>query len=255
MDNVLLSKNIENELHYRDFVFNDADKHLVHKMLYEINALGYNFQYLAELDAYKVPGSGRIILKFIHQFISEATRAYLLPQLVLDRIENCDETLVQLYLHFKASEEYISKPGKPAPAHIYVRYDNGFSKLKSKKIEKNLLELARYPRDAFYLPFTMRMLAKWKAPEMLDLLMEYLDGSNITLQSLGMEETVDSVYYPPIQFIKRELVFTAIDGLTHYPSAIVYETIKSLLANSDKDIRLAATKAMRVLEKISPQAY
>ena len=114
--------------------------------------------------------SGEIMREYIELFESEYVRAYLIPQLVYDKVKNCADTVIGMYMHFKASDYYIAKAGKPMPAAICVRYDNAFRQLKPKKMQNRLLELAHYPVDAFYLPLTMRMLASWKSEEMENIL-------------------------------------------------------------------------------------
>jgi len=133
-------------------------------MFGEINCcFGTNFHYLAEIDRFNIHGSGEIMAKYISSFPSETVRGFLIPQIVADRLKDADKLILQLYLHFKNSDEYIAKPEEPSPAHIYVRYDNAFKSLKPKRLQNELLKPAHDPRNAFYLPFTMRMLASWKS--------------------------------------------------------------------------------------------
>lgn len=101
-------------------------------------------------------------------------KGFLIPALVADKIQGCDKLILQLYLHFRSSNEYIAAPGAPAPAHIYTRYDDAFRRLRPKKLSKDLVALAHSPRDAFHLPFTMRMLASRKLPEMKNVLISYV---------------------------------------------------------------------------------
>lgn len=168
--------------------------------------------------------------------------------MVSDKIKDCDKLVFQLYMHFRLSDEYIAKPGEPAPAHIYVRYDNAFKNLKPKRLAENLMELAHNPRDAFYLPFTMRMLASWKLPEMKDLLLSYAANDSISAQDVGIHDS-EQLYFPSVESIKRELTFTAINGLKYYPSEEVIGVILSLTSNSDKDIKSAAKRSLMALTK------
>ena len=163
----VLVDSIEREKKGIDYICPKADKELLRELLDEINShAGTDYHYLAELDAFNIPGAGNIVAKFITEFSSEEVKGYLIPQMVSDKIKDCDKIVLQLYEQFRLSDEYVAKPGEPAPAHIYVRYDNAFKILKPKRLKKNLMEIAHSPRDAFYLPFTMRMLASWKMPEM-----------------------------------------------------------------------------------------
>ena len=221
---------------------------MLRKLLKEINRYaGTNFHYLAELDAFDIHGTGNIVAKYITEFSSEGVKGYLVPQMVADKIKDCDRLVLQLYMHFRASDEYIAKPGEPAPAHIYVRYDNAFRRLKPKRFAKDLIALAHNPRDAFYLPFTMRMLASWKIPEMRDILLSYSANDSFSAQDVGIYDS--EPYFPSFEFMKRELTFTAIDGLKYYPSAEVMEIITSFANSTDKDIKSAAERTLTALTK------
>lgn len=244
----VLLANIEREKNGTDYICPETDKALLHELLNEINShAGTNFQYLAELDAFNIAGSGKIITKYITGFSSETVRGYLIPQIVADRAADCDTLILQLYLHFKSSDEYISKPECPAPAHIYVRYDNAFRKLKPKRLAKDLVKLAGDPRDAFYLPFTVRMLASWRLPEMYDLLLRYSYSDELTARDVGIYDGSDAPFYPPLEIIKRELKFTAIDGLKYFPSSEAVGIIESFAVSADQDIRAAAKRTLKAL--------
>lgn len=246
---VLLQRSINDEIAYKDFIFNDADYRLLQMMISEINTLGYDVHYLAEIEAFRLPGLGEIIKKYINKYNSEATRAYLIPQMILDKVDDCAKLVLDLYLHFKHSDEYISKPEKPAPAHIYVRYDNAFKRLKPKRLKKQLIKLVSNPRDAFYLPFTMRMLASWKEEEIKYMLISYLDESSITAESIGLYDEENRPFFPSLASVRRELKFTAIDGLRYYPSIEIMELIKPYTIDSDLDVRAAAERTVKALEK------
>lgn len=240
---------IEREQKGLDYICPKADRELLHKLLDEINIYtGTNYHYLAELDAFNISGAGSIVAKYITEFSSEGIKGYLIPQMVSDKIKDCDKLVFQLYMHFRLSEEYIAKPGEPAPAHIYVRYDNAFKNLKPKRLAETLVELAHNPRDAVYLPLTMRMLASWKLPEMKNLLLSYAANDSISAQDVGIHDG-EQVFFPSVESIKRELTFTAINGLKYYPSAEVTDVITSLTSSSDKDIKLAAKRSLMALTK------
>lgn len=244
----VLIDSIEREKRGIDYICPKADKGLLHKLLDEINSYaGTNYHYLAELDAFNISGTGSIVAKYITEFSSEDVKGYLIPQMVSDRIKDCDKLVFQLYTQFRLSDEYVAKPGESAPAHIYVRYDNAFKILKPKRLAKDLLELAHSPRDAFYLPFTMRMLASWKMPEMKNILLSYSTDS-FSAQDVGIYDS-EQPYFPSLEFMKRELTFTAIDGLKYYPSAEVKGIITSLATSADKDIKLAAKRTLIALTK------
>lgn len=247
--NKALQESIEREKKGIDYSCPDADKVILRELLEEINKYaGTDIHYLAELDAFHIVGSGPIIAQYISRFSSESIRGYLIPQLVSDRIMDCDKIILQLYLHFKSSNEYIPKPGVPAPAHIYVRYDNAIKALRPKRLKDELIKLAYNPLDVFYLPFTMRMLASWKIPELKDLLLLYSTAANIAAHEVGIEEACEKLF-PPLSFIKRELRFTAIAGLKYYPSAETTEIINQYTTDADSDIRTAAKRTLKSLVK------
>lgn len=245
----MLIASIEREKRGLDYIYPKADKELLYKLLDEINRYaGTDYHYLAELDAFNIPGAGSIVAKYITEFSSEGVKGYLIPQMVSDKIKDCDTLVFQLYMQFRSSDKYIAKPGEPAPAHIYVRYDDAFRKLKPKRLAKNLIELAHSPRDAFYLPFTMRMLASWMMPEMKDLLLSYCAKDSFSAYDVGIYDDKQQ-YFPPLEFMKRELAFTAIYGLKYYPSEEVRDVITSLATSADKDIKLAAKRTLIALTK------
>lgn len=245
----VLIDSIEREIKGLDYICPKADKELLHKLLDEINSYaGTNYHYLAELDAFNISGSGSIVAKYITDFSSEDVKGYLIPQMVSDKIKDCDKLVYQLYMQFRSSDEYVAKPGEPAPAHIYVRYDNAFKRLKPKRLAEQLIDLARNPRDAFYLPFTMRMLASWKIPEMKNILLSYSANDSFSAQDFDIDDS-EQPYFPPLECMKRELIFTAINGLKYYPSAEVIDVITSLATSADKDIRLMAKRILRALTK------
>jgi len=247
--NKLLHDSIEREIKGTDYIYCKEDRQTLDIMFSEINSVfGTDMHYLAEIAACDIHGSGEILSKYFDRFRSESVRGYIIPQLVADRITDCADVVLQAYYQFKNSNEYIAKPGEPSPAHIYTRYDNAFRQLKPKKLKRALLLLASYPRDVFYLPFTMRMLASWKIPSMEELLYLYLDSDHITAESVGLSSDWQNTY-PSLPTIKRELKFFAIDGLKYYPSAHSIEQISQLQADPDKDIRIAAQKTMRHLER------
>ena len=220
----------------------------MHELFSEINQYtGRNIQYLAEIDALDICGAGKIYAKYITKFSSESVKGYLIPQIVADRVKDSDRLLLQLYRGFKQSEEYIAKPGESSPAHIYVRYDNAFKRLKPRRLANDLMEFAYNPRDAFYLPFTMRMLSSWKIEEMRDLLIRYACGNDLNIFGTERGNTDDTKSCPPIEFMKRELKFTAIDGLKYFPSPEVVALIKSFIDSDDKDIQTAAKQTLKTL--------
>lgn len=247
--NKVILDSIERERNGSDYFCQLDDKKTLKTMIDKINEnCGTGIQYLAEIDAFNIPGSGTIMAQYLDQFQSESIRGYLIPQIVSDRVKDCATIVLLSYLHFKESDEYISAPGEPAPAHIYVRYDNAFRALKPKKLKNELLSLAYNPRDAFYLPFTMRMLASWRPPDLDCVFASYMEDDIITHESVGLPVQSENCF-PPLSFIKRELKFTAIDCLKYYPSVNNLQLIKSYVDDPDKDISSAAKRSLSFAEK------
>ena len=247
--NRVLKDSIEREIAETDYIYKGEDKALLLSLMDRINSeRGTNIQHLAELDSFHIRGAGEIIAQYINRFSSEAVKAYLIPQLVLDKVKDCDKIILQSYLQFQESNEYISLPGKPAPAHIYVRYDNAFRKMKSKRIVDDLLRIITYPRNAFYLPLTVNMLASWKTLALKNVLLMYATPNNISMQDVGISKDGQS-YFPPFSYICRELRFTAINGLRYYPSDETLNTIRACMCDLDPDIRCAARKVMNKISK------
>lgn len=236
----VIRDNIKEEIARRDFIYNDYDNSILKEMLQEINKIGYKFNYLAEVEAYKIPEAASIIKKYICRFSQEATRAYLIPNLLEGKDKERDELLFAMYLNFKNSQDYT----KISSAHIYVRYDNAFSKIKPKALKRELVELVKNPRDAFYLPFTTRMLASWKLPELKEVLISYIEGSKIKAEDLGLKED-DMEAQSSLSLIRKELKFSAIYGLKYYLSDDVVNILKNELKSDDKNIKVAVEKTLK----------
>ncbi len=240
---VVLRDSIMDEINGRDYKYGQEDKVVLEKIYRELHdCLDVNVHYLAELDLCTFKGAGFIIDKYISEIPSQSVRGYLLPHMVYDKVPDCDLKTLRLYLDFRASDAYISKPGEPAPAHIYVRFDNAFRKLKAKRIRDDLISLAKNARDACYLPFTMQMLASWKRPEMKEILKRYLTITIEDLQNEGRGVPYGS--RPNAESIKRDLTFVAIGGLKYYPTPDVIEDLQKYTLSQDEDIRKAAIKVL-----------
>jgi len=240
---------IEKEKAGVSFVYSDYDRAILNELTAELNQhFGTQFHYLAELATFDIPNSSEIYLKYIHRFESESIRGYLSPQFVSDKIKDCDKLILSLYLRFKFSQEYISAPGAPAPAHIYTSYDNSIKKTKPKRLKNDLLELLKEPRDVVYLPFTMKMVASWKIDGVDAYLRNYLNSDSITEADVGLPVNSEN-YYPSISYIKRELKFRAISGLKYYPTEENIELISEYTANADSDIAAAAQRSLGYMQK------
>ena len=66
----LLNDKIACEQNGTDFFCPSEDRRLLHKMFYEINhQTGSDIHYLAQIDSFIIPGAGRIVEKYILDFI------------------------------------------------------------------------------------------------------------------------------------------------------------------------------------------
>lgn len=245
MNTIILQNSIENEKNGLEYRYSGSDREILDELFADLNALCQtDFHYLAELDAYSIKGAGELFLKHIDRFESEYVRAILMTQIVADGVKNAGQKVLRLYQHFKSSDEYISKQNQPSPAHIYAKYDNAFRKLKPKNLKDDLISLVVSPRDACYLPLTVQMVASWKIPELQEVLISYLDGSDITVKSVGLPADSEG-YYPSLNFIKRQIKFSAIAGLKYYPCDKVKKLLTECSADADKDIAQAAKMVVK----------
>lgn len=240
---------IEREKEGKDYHYDVDDKKLLSEMLNEINDFaGTNLNYLAELDMLRISGIGGIVARYITRFSSESVRGYLLSHIVDGKVKDADRIVLDMYMHFRKSKAYISASNQPAPAHIYVRYDNALTKLKPKRLTEKLMQLAYNPRDFFYLPFTMRMLASWKLPELKEICIRYSAKENVSEQDVGLADD-GKVYFPPYTFIKRQMRFTAIIALKYYPEEDVLNLLQAYALEQDADIAAAAKKTINAICK------
>jgi hypothetical protein len=244
----MLNDAICDEIAGVDYTYNEHDKEILKKMFAEINLqTGSEYNYLAEVAELAMRGAGSIMAQYVDLFDSESIRCYLIPHIVSDGVRCSMEIVLQSYLRFRTSKEYISKAGEPSPAHIYVRYDNAFKSLKPKRLAAELYAIVKEPRDAYYLPLTVRMLSSWKIIDMEELLLAFLGGTSITAESVGLGADGCEEYYPSLDTIKRELRFTALAGLIHFNTERTFKAIESVIHDADEDIANAAKKTLKKL--------
>lgn len=240
---------IEDEKRGKQYLYTANDRLILDEMFAEINRYaGTNFHYLAELKVFAIAGSGEIQAKYIWRLETHSTRSVLLAQMVADRIPNCDRLVLALYQDFRKSPVCTLDPERNPVAATCVRYDNAFRRLKPRRLKKELLELAADPRDACRLPFTLRMLASWKLPEMYDILLRYARSENITQEVLGFPADTEK-RQRRIANVKRDLQFIAILGFKYYPTPEAEQILLEFAQSPDKDIVQAARKTLKALEK------
>jgi hypothetical protein len=248
MLNKVLFDCIQSEISGTDYTCSNEDRLLLDEMIHELNMIaGTSYSYLAELDSCSIPDADKVVSSYIERFSSESVRAYLLPHIAIERNAASACMILRMYNHFRESEEYIATSQHSVPAHIYVRYDNAFRKIHSKRIKNEWLELSKSARDAFYLPLTMRMLAAWKLPGLYEILVGYALGDDLDAKAFGLNTEGES--YPTVEFMTRELRFTAIDCLRHYPSQSTVDIIQRYIDGPDADIVMASKKTLKALMK------
>ena len=239
---------IEDEKNFDDYIFNDADQLILKKMLNEINKLNrfrYHFRYLAELDGNIIIGAGDIVLKYINEFQSESTRAYLIEQLVCNNVDDCDKIVLDLYKHFKASTEYRINYENGIPTHIAARYDNAFCKLKPARIVGDLIILIDCPADIFYLPFTIQFLSKRKDNRIKETLFYYLNH-NDTIYDYFKEKC--QCTDEQLSYIVKQIQCIAINSLRYFPEPPTIKLIEHFLSSEDKDVVMLAQKVLRQMK-------
>ncbi len=245
----VLQDQIEAEKQGKGYPYSQKDRLTLDDMFNELNRYaGTNFHYLAELDVYDIAGSGTIIARYLWRLETQTARAFLIPQLVSDRMKDCDKLVLDLYLDYKKSDKCTLDPERGPTAAVDTRYDNAFRKLKPKRLKRELLDLAANPQDAYRLPFTMQMLASWKLPEMYDILLKYANSENTTPEQLGFPADTQE-RQQRISHVKRELQFVSILGLKYFPTPETVNILRGFNESLDRDIVLAARKTLKSLEK------
>lgn len=249
MNNKVLLDCIARERAGLDYVCSERDKYILDMLFRDINTtLHTNIHYLAQFDSFDVAGAGGIIAKYINEFESESVRSYLIPQIVSDKVDNVEKLVVDLYRGFKKSKEYISVAEKPAPAHIYTRYDTAISSLKPKKLKAELMETVNSPRDIYYLPLTVQMIASWRLSEFRDLLLYCARDGGITHEDIGLPND-NKKYFPSLEVINRQLKFIVVNSLRYYPSCDTLDFINKFTNANDSDLNRCIEKTIEYISK------
>lgn len=245
---VLLKDSIKAEKAGKEFIINKNDKNLIYQLLKELRKkTNVNYKYLSEIAYYKVEGAGEVVEKYIREFEDEEIKAALVHHLVDDHISEAAELILNLYLGFRSSNRFVSQPEVSAPLSITTNYDNAFWRLKPKKLRQQLFDIISNPRDAYYLPLTVGMLASWKVDGLDTLLLRYLSNGGITREELGLVD-ISKAYYPSYEDISRELIFTALSCLKYYNSISVASTIQKYANSKDEDVRKCALKSLNYMQ-------
>ena len=109
-----------------------------------------------------------------------------------------------------------------------------------------LLNLIKDPRDAYYLPITLKMMAHLRVEEVKDILIKFLNPAYITRKVGSIYK--DELYDPCLTHIKRTLMLYSLEYLKYYSYNDVYNVIKKFEDSKDVEIQRVAQKTLRHLE-------
>lgn len=247
-DNFLLDLAIEDEITGVSYFKNSYDKQLLKQLLFEINSQhGTNYRYLAQLDFIKMENINHIIIKYLDEFKSEHIKVILLKQLFLGNDFEKEDLTIKYYNKFKESKEYISEIGEPAPNKIITIYDNLFSNFSSKKDKIKLLDIIKNPRDAYYLPLTVKMLSLLKNDEIKEILLKFLNSSFVSRKIGTLYK--DENYDPSLPIIKHKLLLMSIEYLKYFSTDEVYNALKKYENDKNLEIQRLAIKTIKHIKK------
>ena len=77
----------------------------------------------------------------------------------------------------------------------------------------------------------------------------YIKQDNITAEAVNLPNEHEN-YYPPVSFMQKELLITAIQGLKYYVNKENEKKIYRFVDNNDKDIRMAALNTIKYYRKM-----
>lgn len=217
--NVLYEQSVLEELQDRNRPEYQHDYKIVDLMIEEINQLGYNLKFETDLRLREFNDKALIPIyeKYYLQFDNLGFAEDFLDMITKRGFTEAMPIVQNLYNVLKQS----------APLYQIASCDNAFYKINDKKSTNLFLIYLNNEEDVIHLPLTMRLLAKWKVPEAKTMFLQYMSNSN------------------------RDIVFTSIEALSYYddPENKIKVLIEKKLESSDKDIRIAAKKALKRLSK------
>lgn len=224
--NVIYQSVVDEEKLWRKIKENKHDIKLSKELLTEINKIGYNYKYLADITNRENNDIEllNIVSNYIGKFKNEGISAELVG--VIGKKGNIAATNIIIQNYINSSNENKHNQA--------VFYDNALEKIKDKRYIQSYLNFLKNPDDAIKLPLTMRMLGKWKVDEAKQYFLEYL---NSTLLYINKSTS--------------DLVFTSIEALSYYDDkdGTILKEIEAKLNSNDKDVVLAAKKAIKRLKK------
>ena len=229
---VLYKAAIEHETEWRKENKGSKDVELLDDMLREVRELGYGYYYYADIvnRDNRDPELLDIILKYIGLFEDEGTVAELVGVVGVKGYTKATKVILENY---KNSSEH----NKRCNAGFY---DNALEKIQDKRYIGEYIELLKRQEDVDRLPFTMRMLGRWKVEEAKPYFMGYLESTYISYVGIFIEEPVVS-----------GLVFTAVNALKYYTDldGEISKKLRTKLGSGNKELEKQVNKALERIEK------
>lgn len=237
---------IELEKSGRLFDYSRNDRKILDEMFSIINKeFDYDVHYISQLYFYKYYGTGNIINNYIEGFDSEKIKSYLSRQMVCEKVDNCAKKIMNLYLHFKNTDEYKALD-RDVNFVTCLNYDWNFMELRSRKIKRELLELASNLRDATYLMGTMKMISTWRLQEMEIMAKNHLEIEKYSFKDLMIEES-DPLSNDSLRVFKSYLEELGLYCLRYYPTDENIKIIEKYLYPENSyihDIVISSLKKM-----------
>ena len=216
INNILYNDRIEEEIRWRSEKRNNTDNLLINKLVSEIKLLGYNYNYLADLTMREINDISilKIIQKYIGKFEDEGKSAVLVA--VIGKKGNIDATETIIYNFNKLNDI----------RRLAVFYDNALARIQDKRYISEYLKWLSIPEVAYKLPFTMKMLGKWKVNEAKDIFIKYL--------SFDRNNELIYISIAALSFYKDEELFSHIKNMENHPNIDVKKFVNGILKKNNK---------------------
>jgi hypothetical protein len=215
---VVYNSTIEHEIEWRNDKVNEHDVSMMDELLKEINELGYEYKYEADLICRDLNDKRiiNILKKFIGKFKDEGISAELVGVIGIKGFNDVTEIVINNYIDSSIQTKF--RQG--------VFYDNALYNISDKRYISEYINFLKNEQNATNLPLTMLMIAKWRVEDAKHLFVKYLSKT-------------DSV-----------LGFTAIEALSYYNDPTLINCLEPLLKSSNKDIVRAVKKSIKKLNKL-----
>lgn len=221
ISDILYQNAIEEEKEWRKEKINIHDVEIVDKLLYEVRALGYSYNYLADITHRDNSDEKilNILLQYIGCFKDEEISAFLISAIGRPGNLNATETILKNYAN--SSEE--------SQRTLAGFYDNALYRIKDKRYICDYLNLLKNPETAIRFPLTMIMLAKWHNEEAKLLFLKYLNCP---------EDQIN-------------LLFIALEALSYYTDkdGLIIKEINKKSQGPNKNLAMVAKKVAKKLKK------